>query len=103
MTTTQNTVDEILAAVYIAGISNGLHRDIRDADEINHRREAFIKANPMNREAKQALLTGMLELVGSNTQGVIRTGGIVDHKQEKYRNAVKDEIRQALKKEFGDE
>ena len=53
------TLDEILASVYIAGVSGGLHRDITDPGEIRHRREGFIKANPVNKDAKQAILAAI--------------------------------------------
>lgn len=59
MTTNQPNLDqrirETLAAIYLLGISNGLHRDISDPGEIVHRREAFIKANPACTEATTQL------------------------------------------------
>lgn len=49
-------IDEILAAIYLAGTENGLSRMLTDPAEIMHRKEAFIKSNPANTEAKQQLL-----------------------------------------------
>ena len=49
-------MDEILAAIYLAGTENGLSRTLTDRAEIMHRKEAFIKSNPANSEAKQQLL-----------------------------------------------
>lgn len=37
------------------------------------------------------------EVIGNYTQGVIRTGGIVDWKKEQIRNSMKKEQRQILK------
>lgn len=44
-------MEEILAAVYLAGTENGLGKRITDTSEIMHRKEAFIKANPVCKEA----------------------------------------------------
>ena len=52
----QSELDEILAAVYLAGVSGGLHRDISDPEEIMHRKAGFIKANPVSSEARQLIL-----------------------------------------------
>lgn len=55
-------LDEVLAAVYIAGVSGGLHRDIKDPEEFNHRKEGFLKANPLSREATAILTHKMAEV-----------------------------------------
>ena len=47
----EKKLEEILAAVYNAGSENGLGKKITDPSEIMHRKEAFIKANPVCKEA----------------------------------------------------
>lgn len=56
--------EDILFGVYLAGISNGLHRDITDPEEIAHRRAGFLKANPLSKKAKAALSTLVDEVIG---------------------------------------
>lgn len=48
-------IGDVLAATYLAGVSSGAGRDITDWDEIMHRREAFIKSNPVCADAKEKL------------------------------------------------
>ena len=64
------TLDEILAAIYLAGTENGLGRKITDTDEIMHRKEAFIKTNPANVEAKQLILQWIADEVIPTPQQV---------------------------------
>ena len=45
------TVVDILAVIYLAGIENGLGRQLTNYDEIRHRKEAFINGNPALQEA----------------------------------------------------
>lgn len=47
----EKKLEEILAAIYITGTENGLGKTITDTSEIVHRKEAFIKANPVCKEA----------------------------------------------------
>lgn len=49
-------LDDVLSAVYLAGIENGLGRRITDSEEIMHRKNAFINGNHASDEAKQAIL-----------------------------------------------
>lgn len=56
MADTQEFLEEVLSAVYLAGTENGLGREIRDSEEIQHRKEAFIKGNAVSRDSKQAIL-----------------------------------------------
>lgn len=55
------SLDEIAAAVYLAGIENGLGRQLTDSKEIMHRKEAFINNNPVCKEARQGFKAAMLE------------------------------------------
>ena len=63
MTNYNERLDDVLSAVYLAGTENGLGRRITDAQEIMHRKEAFIKGNPASKEAKQALTSLIKELL----------------------------------------
>ncbi len=56
MTNYNERLDDVLSAVYLAGTENGLGKRLTDAEEIMHRKEAFIKGNPASDEAKQYLL-----------------------------------------------
>lgn len=56
-------LDDVLSAVYLAGTENGLSRRLTDAEEIMHRKEAFIRGNPASKEAKQAITSLIKELV----------------------------------------
>lgn len=49
-------IEDVLAAVYLAGTTNGLGRDITDPKEIMHRKEAFTKGNPVCKEAKSLIM-----------------------------------------------
>ena len=68
-------LDEILAAIYLAGTENGLGRKITDTDEIMHRKEAFIKTNPANVEAKQLILQWIADEVIGDDESQIRPDG----------------------------
>ena len=63
MTNYNERLDDVLSAVYLAGTENGLSRSLTDAEEIMHRKEAFIKGNRVSDEAKQALTSLTKELV----------------------------------------
>ena len=56
---------ELLAATYLAGTENGLGRQIKDPDEINHRKEAYINNNAASKEVHTAILNATRELVDS--------------------------------------
>ena len=61
--TVNERLDEVLSAVYLAGTENGLGRTLTNAEEIMHRKEAFIKGNNASEEAKQAINSLTKELV----------------------------------------
>jgi len=69
----EEKLKEILAAVYLAGTENGLGKIITDTSEIMHRKEAFIKANPVCKEAvaliNQRIKSVLDELVGELDDG----------------------------------
>ena len=69
-----NYLDRILAAVYLAGVENGLGRRLTDPEEINHRREAFIKSNPACKEARD-LITGKVDTKQRITVAIIVKDG----------------------------
>lgn len=69
MTNYNERLDEILAAVYLAGTENGLGRGLTDAEEIMHRKKAFINGNHASKEAKQALTSLIKELVAEARPG----------------------------------
>lgn len=63
MTTKPQSLDNIITAIYLTGVSAGLHRDITDPEEIMHRKEAFIKSNPTYKEAKDYLTDLFIKMV----------------------------------------
>ena len=63
MTNYNEKLDKILSAVYLAGTENGLSRRLTDAEEIMHRKKAFINGNHVSVEAKQAITSLIKELV----------------------------------------
>lgn len=63
MTNYNERLDEVLSAVYLAGTENGLSRRLTDAEEIMHRKKAFINGNPASKEAKAVLTSLIKELV----------------------------------------
>jgi len=64
----EKKLEEILAAVYNAGSENGLGKKITDPSEIMHRKEAFIKANPVCKEAI-ALINQQIKSVLDELEG----------------------------------
>ena len=97
MSKTLSTVDEIFAVIYIVGISSGLHREITDADEINHRKEAFIKANPLNIDAKAQLRT-LVEKFAEELIGEDVPYNMNNHATINAKNNLKSEQRQNVPK-----
>lgn len=69
MTNYNERFDDVLAAVYLAGTENGLSRRLTDAEEIMHRKEAFINGNHVSKEAKQAITSLVKELVAEAKPG----------------------------------
>ena len=87
------TLDDILAAIYLAGTENGLGKQITDSDEIMHRKEAFIKANPANVEAQQLILQWVADYLIGEDERLTGNGG----KYPEVRNNLKDEQRNKLR------
>lgn len=69
MTNYNEKLDDLLAAVYLAGTENGLSRRLTDAEEIMHRKKAFINGNHASKEAKQALTSLIREMVAEAKPG----------------------------------
>ena len=68
-------LDEILAAIYLAGTENGLGKQITEPNEIMHRKEAFIKANPANVEAQQLILQWAADYLIGKDESQVRPDG----------------------------
>lgn len=64
----EKKMEEMLAAIYLAGTENGLGKTITDTSEIMHRKEAFIKANPACKEAV-ALINQQIKSVLDELEG----------------------------------
>lgn len=57
---------------------------------------SYPKSEAIRSDLKQALLKDLLGLIGNNTQGCVRTGGLTDFKKERIQNELRDEIRQSI-------
>lgn len=77
-----STTIEALAAVYLAGTENGLGKQLIDANEIAHRKEAFIKANPVCKDALKAIEAEKLKARLEESKGYCDYGHYHDYEND---------------------
>ena len=103
MTSKEINMNEIFAAVYLAGVENGLGRRIDDLAEIRHRKEGFIKGNPACYEATQATIRYFEKLIGDD-EGMVDVNKVNLYTASrfnmiiKHRNQVREIIRDKVKR-----
>ena len=103
MTSKEINMKDIFAAVYLAGIENGLGRRIADPAEILHRKEGFIKSNPVCYDATQATIRYFENLIGDD-EGMVDVNKVNLYTASrfntiiKHRNQVRESIRGKVKR-----
>lgn len=99
------TIEEVLAAVYLAGTENGLGWRLSDPKEIMHRKEAFIKSNPVCKEAL-AVIGEIMDYAGDRTRAKVIKMGLLSWEMDALLQVVGDyeqNLKQVLTKEIKDE
>ena len=103
MTSKEINMNEVFAAVYLAGVESGLGRTIKDPSEIRRRKEGFIKSNPACYEATQATIRYFIGIVGED-EGEVNVNKANLYTAShfnmiiKHRNQVRDRIREKIKR-----
>ena len=83
-----STTIEALAAVYLAGTENGLGKQLIDANEIAHRKEAFIKANPVCKDALKAIEAEKLKAQMEVLEYLRQNAGYGEYTATEYRDSI---------------